>query len=127
MLGFFFSHYWFDEGPLSERVVVRRLAAVLIADAVGYSLRMTDDETRTHRQFMSDMDSVFKPLIGSHSGHVVKTTGDGFLARFDSAVQAVECAAAMQQQMKERLDALPPDRRMPYRLGIYAGDIIIEP
>ena len=127
MLGFFFSHYWFDEGPLSERVVVRRLAAVLIADAVGYSLRMTDDETRTHRQFMSDMDSVFKPLIGSHSGHVVKTTGDGFLARFDSAVQAVECATAMQRQMKERLDALPPDRRMPYRMGINAGDIIIEP
>jgi adenylate cyclase len=127
MLGFFFSHEWFDEGPVSERVVVRRLAAVLIADAVGYSLRMTDDETRTHRQFMSDMDSVFKPLIGSHSGHVVKTTGDGFLARFDSAVQAVECATAMQQQMQERLAALPPERRMPYRMGINAGDIIIEP
>jgi adenylate cyclase len=88
---------------------------------------MTDDETRTHQQFMSDMDSVFKPLVGSYSGHVVKTTGDGFLARFDSAVQAVECATAMQQQMKERLAALPPERRMPYRMGINAGDIIIEP
>lgn len=88
---------------------------------------MTDDEMLTHHQFMSDMDSVFKPLIGSHSGQVVKTTGDGFLARFDSAVQAVECATAMQQQMKERLAALPPERRMPYRMGINAGDIIIEP
>jgi adenylate cyclase len=127
MLGFFFSHDWFGEGPLSKRAVVRRLAAVLIADAVGYSSRMTDDEMHTHNQFMSDMDSVFKPLIGSHSGHVVKTTGDGFLARFDSAVQAVECATTMQQQMKERLAALPPERRMPYRMGINAGDIIIEP
>ncbi|MFM9845466.1 MAG: adenylate/guanylate cyclase domain-containing protein [Dongiaceae bacterium] len=112
---------------MSKRAVVRRLAAVLIADAVGYSSRMTDDEMLTHHQFMSDMDSVFKPLIGSHSGQVVKTTGDGFLARFDSAVQAVECATAMQQQMKERLAALPPERRMPYRMGINAGDIIIEP
>jgi adenylate cyclase len=112
---------------VSKRAVVRRLAAVLIADAVGYSSRMTDDETRTHQQFMSDLDSVFKPLVGSYSGHVVKTTGDGFLARFDSAVQAVECATAMQQEMKERLAALPPERRMPYRMGINAGDIIIEP
>jgi adenylate cyclase len=88
---------------------------------------MTDDETHTHQQFMSDMESVFRPLVGSYSGHVVKTTGDGFLARFDSAVQAVECATAMQQQMKERLATLPPERRMPYRMGVNAGDIIIEP
>src|SRR5262245_21739837 len=87
---------------------------------------MTDDELRTHQQFMSDLDVVFRPLIGSHDGKLVKTTGDGFLALFDSAVQAVECAAAMQTRMAERLAALPTDRRMPYRMGINAGDIIVE-
>jgi adenylate cyclase len=106
---------------------VRRLAAVLIADAVGYSTRMTDDELQTHQQFMSDLATVFRPLIDSNSGKLVKTTGDGFLALFDSAVQAVECAAGMQRQMAERLTALPAERRMPYRMGINAGDIIVEP
>lgn len=111
----------------SKRAVVRRLAAVLIADAVGYSTRMTDDELRTHQQFKSDLDTVFTPLIAAHNGRLVKTTGDGFLALFDSAVQAVECATAMQTQMTERLAALPENRHMPYRMGINAGDIIIEP
>ena len=112
---------------MSERAVVRRLAAVLIADAVGYSTRMTDDELSTHRQFMSDLETVFRPLIDRHDGKLVKTTGDGFLALFDSAVQAVECASTMQTQMGQRLSALPADRRMPYRMGINAGDIIVEP
>ncbi|HEY7688895.1 MAG TPA: adenylate/guanylate cyclase domain-containing protein [Dongiaceae bacterium] len=100
---------------------------MLIADAVGYSTRMTDDELRTHQQFMSDLNSVFRPQIDAQGGRLVKTTGDGFLALFDSAVQAVECATAMQSQMKERLAAMPPERRMPYRMGINAGDIIVEP
>jgi adenylate cyclase len=100
---------------------------VLIADAVGYSSRMTDDEMRTHQQFTSDMDSVFRPLIDSHGGRLIKKTGDGFLALFDSAVQAVECATGMQRRMKERLAALPQEQRMPYRMGVNAGDIIVEP
>jgi adenylate cyclase len=112
---------------VSKRAVVRRLAAVLIADAVGYSTRMTDDELLTHQQFKSDLDTVFKPLIDGNGGRLVKTTGDGFLALFDSAVQAVECASTMQARMTERLAALPRERRMPYRMGINAGDIIIEP
>jgi adenylate cyclase len=103
------------------------LAAVLIADAVGYSARMTTDELSTHQQFKSDLEAVFRPLIGTHGGRLVKTTGDGFLALFDSIVQAAECAAAMQTQMAERLAALPPERRMAYRMGVNAGDIIIEP
>lgn len=112
---------------MSKRAVVRRLAAVLIADAVGYSSRMTDDELRTHQQFKSDLDTVFKPLIDASGGRLIKTTGDGFLGLFDSAVQAVECACAMQTQMTERLAALPEEQRMPYRMGINAGDIIVEP
>src|SRR5262245_59205497 len=127
MLGYASHKIGSDEGPVQKRAVVRRLAAVLIADAVGYSTRMTDDELRTHQQFMSDLNSVFRPQIDSNGGRLVKTTGDGFLALFDSAVQAVECATAIQRQMKERLAAVPQERRMPYRMGINAGDIIVEP
>ena len=65
---------------MSDRTIVRRLAAVLVGDAEGYSMKMGRDETATHRQVMSDLEQVVTPEVLQNRGRIVKTTGDGFLS-----------------------------------------------
>ncbi len=90
--------------------ITRRLAAIFVVDAVGYSRLMGTDEMGTHAQFKSDVAAYFRPLIDAHNGRLVKTTGDGLLAEFASVVDAVECAAAVQEAI-EAQDAVTPTRR----------------
>ena len=105
---------------------VRRLAAVLVADAVGYSGLMRNAETATLQAYKDDLQTVFAPQISAHGGRIVKTTGDGLLAEFASVVDCVQSAVEIQ----DSLSARPPDAEgrpyLSYRIGINLGDIIVE-
>jgi adenylate cyclase len=102
----------------------RRLAAVLIADVVGYSRLSQKDEEGTRASFRSDLGEVFEPRIAAHRGRFIKTMGDGLLVEFSSVVDAVRCAVDIQRNKVERnADVTTP---LVYRIGINLGDIIIE-
>ena len=105
----------------------RRLAAILAADIAGYSRLMTLDEEGTHARVKRYRRELIEPAIIEHHGRLIKTTGDGFLAMFDSPVEAVRCAIVVQQSMVGRNAALPRDQWMQYRIGVNLGDVIVEP
>ena len=109
----------------SERVQ-RRLAAVLAADVAGYSRLMGRDEERTLAQLKTLRKTVVDPAIASHRGRIVKTTGDGVLVEFASAVDAARCAVEIQQEMIDRSAGEEPEQRLEFRIGIHLGDIIID-
>jgi TolB-like protein len=105
--------------------VERKLAAILAADVVGYSRLMGADEAGTARVLREHRAAV-DPIVASHGGRIVKTTGDGVLLEFPSIVAAVECAVAVQKIMAERNAAVPQDRQMLFRIGINLGDVLID-
>ncbi len=103
----------------------RKLTAILSADAVEYSRLMGEDEEATVRT-VNTYREVFTALIQQHNGQVLDSTGDNLLAEFVSVVDAVQCAVAVQKEIKARNDELPEDRRMQFRIGINLGDVIQE-
>jgi TolB-like protein/class 3 adenylate cyclase/Tfp pilus assembly protein PilF len=109
----------------SERVK-RRLAAVLAADVAGYSRLMGRDEEGTLAQLKSFRKALVDPAIAEHGGRIVKTTGDGMLAEFASAVDAARCAIEVQRGMAEQNAGAPQELRIEFRIGIHVGDIIID-
>jgi adenylate cyclase len=104
----------------------RKLAAILAADVVGYSALMEADEAGTHERLKAGRKELFEPEIARHHGRVFKVMGDGLLAEFDSVVNAVECAVALQRGLAERNAAVPPAQRVQVRIGINLGEIIVE-
>ena len=103
----------------------RRLAAILAADVVGYSRLMEKDEAGTFERLRQMRTDLVQPAIADRRGRVFKLMGDGLLAEFASAVDAVECAAAIQRAMgKASRDA--PDRQIELRIGVHVGDVIVE-
>jgi adenylate cyclase len=104
----------------------RRLAAILAADVVGYSRLMERDETTTHTALTARWKEVLEPLVEQHQGRVFKRTGDGVFVEFGSAVNAVECAAALQGAMKAANEDMPEDRAIVLRVGVNLGDIMVE-
>src|SRR5215212_4985033 len=110
--------------PTHERLE-RRLAAVLIADVVGYSRLVGLDEAGTVRT-LREHRACLDPIVESQGGRIVKSTGDGILAEFPSIVAAVECAVAVQNLMADRNASVPEDRRMLLRIGINLGDVLVE-
>ena len=102
----------------------RRLTAIFALDMVGYSHLMETDEVGTLRRLDLARTEVIDPAIARHRGRIVKSTGDGLLAEFASAVDAVECAAGIQRQMVGRETDLPPERRIQFRIGINVGDVV---
>jgi adenylate cyclase len=104
----------------------RKLAAILAADVVGYSRLVGDDEAGTIARLKALRQGFIEPLIAEYHGRVVKLMGDGALVEFASAVDAVECAVALQKGVAEREAALPESRRIAFRIGINIGDIIVE-
>jgi adenylate cyclase len=98
----------------------RRLAAVLAADVAGYSRLMSTDEVGTLAALKAARREVVDPAIAEHNGRIVKTTGDGMLVEFASAVDAVTCAMAVQEKMAAR------GGNLSFRIGINVGDIIID-
>jgi TolB-like protein/class 3 adenylate cyclase len=109
----------------SERVQ-RRLAAVLAADVAGYSRLMGRDEEGTLARLKSHRKSLVDPAIAAHRGRIVKTTGDGMLVEFASAVDAARCAVEVQRGMAGLNADVPQDTRIELRIGIHVGDIIID-
>jgi adenylate cyclase len=105
--------------------VERRLAAVLAADVAGYSRLMGADEVGTLAALKMLRREIVDPTIAAHHGRIVKTTGDGMLVEFASAVDAVTCAMAVQEKMAERT-AEESGPRIQFRIGINIGDIIID-
>jgi adenylate cyclase len=102
----------------------RRLAAILAADVVGFSLLIERDEDGTVAALTRHRRETIDPLIASHGGRVFKTMGDGLLAEFASVVEAVRCAAAMQEQIGHHNRELPAERRLEFRVGINMGDVL---
>src|ERR1700720_1031219 len=111
---------------MAETRVERRLAAILAADVAGYSRLMGADEEGTLAALKAHRRELIDPKIAEHRGRIVKTTGDGALVEFASAVDAVRCATEIQRAMAERNAAIPEDRRIEFRIGINVGDIIID-
>src|SRR6185437_10399597 len=104
----------------------RRLAAILAADVAGYSRLMGISEEGTHQSLKSHRRDLVEPKIEQHHGRIIKNTGDGFLAEFMSVVEAVRCAAEIQQEMAARNSELPDDRRIDFRMGVHQGDVIVD-
>ena len=106
--------------------VERRLSAILAADVAGYSRLMHDDEEPTHAKLTALLTDAVTPAIAEHGGRIVKNTGDGFLAEFPSAVEAVRAAVQFQGRIKELTIGDVEDRRIAFRVGINIGDVIVE-
>jgi adenylate cyclase len=106
--------------------VERRLAAILAADVVGYSRLMGEDEAGTLERLKSLRRELVQPKIAERKGRIVKLMGDGLLAEFPSAVEAVQCAVEIQQDMAGQEADLPDERRIRLRIGVNLGDIIVE-
>jgi adenylate cyclase len=111
---------------MADERVERRLAAVLAADVAEYSRLMGDDEEGTLAALKACRRDIFDPQVVAHRGRVVKTTGDGVLVEFPSAVDAVRCATDIQHAMSEHNSGIPEQRRIEFRMGINIGDIIID-
>ncbi len=106
--------------------MARRLAAVMAADVAGYSRLMHENEEATHAAFNAAMSSFIVPALERHLGRIVKSTGDGFLAEFSSAVEAVRSALEFQEALHQGAILRPPQQRLLFRVGIDVGDVIIE-
>ena len=108
---------------MAEARVERRLAAILAADVAGYSRLMGADEVGTLAALRAHRREIVDPAIAAHKGRIVKTTGDGMLVEFASAVDAVTCAVSVQEKMADQTAEGP---RIQFRIGINIGDIIID-
>ena len=110
---------------MAEKGFKRKLAAILSADVKGYSRLMGENEELTVRTLTAYRE-ILSTLIQQHNGNVVDSTGDNLLAEFSSVVDAVNCAVAIQKQIRARNSQLPVSRRMQFRIGINLGDVVEE-
>src|ERR1700694_240362 len=104
----------------------RKLAAILVADIVGFSRLAGADEDRILARLRALRSDLIDPVISVHHGRVVKRTGDGVLVEFRSVVDAVRCAMEVQSAMLERNAGVLIDRQIEFRIGIHLGDIVEE-
>ena len=104
----------------------RRLSAILAADVAGYSRLMHNHEEATHAKLSALLVDAIEPAIVEHGGHIVKNTGDGFLAEFSSAVEAVRAATEFQAGILEVTVGDREEERISFRVGINVGDVIVE-
>ncbi len=111
-------------GP-QEHKVERRLAAIFAADVAGYSRLMSQDEIGTLRTLTAHRE-IMDRLIAEHSGRIANTAGDSVLAEFSSAVDAVQCAVAIQEAIRRLSEDTPEERRLQFRIGVHVGDVMIQ-
>ena len=119
----------FHDNVPSERFAVgetRKIAAILVADVVGYSRLAGADEDRTLARLRALRSDLIDPTIALHHGRTVKLTGDGALVEFRSVVDAVRCAVEIQRGMIARNSGMPPEQRIEFRIGIHLGDVVEE-
>jgi TolB-like protein/class 3 adenylate cyclase len=119
----FYAKVGGKRGAMSE---TRKLAAILVADVVGYSRLASADKERTLARLRGLRSDLIDPAIAANSGRVVKRTGDGSIIEFRSVVDAVRCAVEMQNGLIERNAGVPAERRIEIRVGIHVGDVIEE-
>ena len=112
------------EGPTVAGT--RKIAAILVADIVGYGRLAGADEDRTLARLRGLRSDLIDPAIDAHHGRIVKRTGDGSLVEFRSVVDAVRCAIEVQNGLVERNAGLTPERRIEFRVGIHLGDVVEE-
>ena len=105
---------------------VRRLCVILSADVAGYSRLMGADEDGTLSALTAHRRQLIDPAVAEHGGRIVKTTGDGLLVEFASAVHAVGCAINIQRGMAARNRTVPQNRRLAFRIGLNLGDVIVQ-
>jgi adenylate cyclase len=110
--------------PAPHGAATRRLAAILAADTVGYSRQMEVDEAGTLARLRMLRTEIVDPLLADFNGRLFKTTGDGLLAEFASAVEALRCALAIQARIRETVAAEASGLSL--RIGLHAGDVIVE-
>jgi adenylate cyclase len=111
--------------PTGRRRIERRLAAILGADVVRYSALMGRAEEATHRRVGAELDRLIREIERSH-GRVFSFSGDGLMAEFPSAVEALKCALRIQADAGKRNAHLPPDERIVFRIGINSGEIVLN-
>ena len=104
----------------------RKIAAILVADVVGYNRLAGADEDRTLARLRALRSDLIDPTISVHRGRIVKRTGDGSVIEFRSVVDAVRCAIEVQHAMVERNAGVRPDKRIEFRIGIHLGDVVEE-
>jgi class 3 adenylate cyclase len=104
----------------------RKLAAILVADIVGYSRLAGADEDRILARLRTLRSDLIDPIIAVHHGRIVKRTGDGSIIEFRSVVDAVRCAIEVQSGLAERNAGVPLEERIEYRVGIHLGDVVEE-
>jgi TolB-like protein/class 3 adenylate cyclase len=104
----------------------RKIAAILVADVVGYSRLAGADEEGTLARLRALRSGLIDPTIAAHHGRIVKRTGDGSIIEFRSVVDAVRCAIEVQTGMIERNTGLSPERRIEFRVGVHLGDVVEE-
>src|SRR3981189_3635974 len=109
----------------AERVE-RRLSAIFVADVAGYSRLMGADEEGTHARLNEHLSALLYPEIEEHGGGLIRRAGDGILGGFSKVVSGVRCGIAIQRGMITRNTDVPTEMRIEFRIGINAGDIIIE-
>src|ERR1700729_4377205 len=105
---------------------MRKIAAILVADVVGYSRLAGVDEDRTLSRLRGLRSDLIDPAIAAHRGRIVKRTGDGSLIEFRSVVNAMRCAIEVQSAMIERNAGVSPEKRIEFRIGIHLGDGVEE-
>src|SRR3954466_8118785 len=111
--------------PPNEQRVERRLAAIFAADVAGYSRLMSQDEAGTLRA-LAARSQIMDGLIAAHGGRIANTAGDSVLAEFPSAVDAVQCAVAVQDRLRAATESLEEDRRLRFRIGVHVGDVVVS-
>jgi TolB-like protein len=109
---------------MAETRPVRRLAAILVGDVVGFSRFMEADEAAALAALRDLRSEILEPLVAEHSGRLVKTMGDGVLVEFASAVNAVACALAIQARLAGVNGSMAEEKRMSFRIGINLGDVV---
>src|ERR1700686_902302 len=106
--------------------ITRRLAAIVVADVVGFSRHMERDDAGTLSRLREIREQLIDPKVSAYGGHVVKTAGDGMLIEFSSADAALHCAVDVQRAMAADNQSKPSDQRIEFRIGINIGDIIVD-
>src|SRR3954454_456138 len=104
----------------------RKIAAILVADIVGYSRLVGADEDRTLSRLRGLRSDLIDPAAAAHHGRIFKRMGDGSLIEFRSVVDAVRCALEVQHGMVDRNSGLPPEHRIEFRIGIHLADVVEE-
>lgn len=100
------------------------MAALMFADIVGYSAMAEQDE-RLALRLLEEHRSALRPILSRHSGRELKTMADGFLAQFDSAVDAANCALQLQSELAARNARVAPEERLLLRIGLHVGDVVV--